>query len=110
MHQNLLMVTWKCLLLRPESFLGVRRYYVSDAPQGTAIEIDNARLGLLYVAEGSNGLAGLYLVSYNRVYPIYPEETTIWSVVKDSATRTVTVTRTRSGNGNLDCLYVNCRK
>lgn len=92
------------------SVLGVRRYYVSNAPQGTAIEIDNARLGLLYVAEGSNGLAGLYLVSYNRVYPIYPEATEIWSVVKDSTTRTVTVTRTKSGTGNLDCLYVNCRK
>lgn len=93
-----------------EVVLGVRRYYVSNAPQGSAIEIDNARLGLLYVAEGSNGLAGLYLVSYNRVYPIYPEATEMWSVVKDSTTRTVTVTRTKSGTGNLDCLYVNCRK
>ena len=90
--------------------LGVRRYCVAEAPQGATIEIDNARLGLLYVAEGSYGLAGLYLVSYSRVCPVYPEETTVWSVVKDSTTRTVTVTRTRSGTGNLDCLYINCRK
>ena len=70
-----------------EVVLGVRRYYVQNVPEGGTIVIDQARLGLLYVSEGSSGVAALYLISYIRASLVYPESTPAISVTKDSDTR-----------------------
>lgn len=92
-------------------FLGVRRFYVPSAVEGYTIDVDNARLGLLYVAEGSSGRCGLYLVTYTMVGLVFAttENTLPWTVTKDK-TDMVSVTKNKSGLGNLDVLYISCRK
>ena len=74
--------------------------------------MDNARLGVLYVAEGSTGRCGLYLVTYTMVGLVFAttEDKLPWTVTKDRTANIVSVTRNRSGLGNLDVLYVTCRK
>ena len=93
-------------------FLGVRRFFAQNAVEGYTIDVDNARLGLLYVAEGSSGRCGLYLVTYTIAGLVYAttEETLPWTVTKDRTTNIVSVTRAKSGLGNLDVLYITCRK
>lgn len=93
-------------------FLGVRRFFVQNAVAGDTINVDNARLGLLYVAEGASGGCGLYLVTYTMAGLVYAStgDTLPWTVTKDRTTNIVSVTRDRSGSGNLDVLYITCRK
>ena len=74
--------------------------------------MDNARLGLLYVVEGSSGICGLYLVTYTMVGLVFAtaEGTLPWTVTKDRTANMVSVTKNKSGLGNLDVLYISCRK
>ena len=94
------------------SVLGVRRFYQANAVEGYTIDVDNARLGLLYVAEGSSGRCGLYLVTYTMVGLVFAtaEDTLPWTVTKDRTANMVSVTKNKSGLGNLDVLYISCRK
>ena len=94
------------------SVLGVRRFYCPSVVDGYTLDVDNARLGVLYVAEGSSGKCGLYLVTYTMVGLVFAtgEDTLPWTVTKDRTANIVSVTRNRSGLGNLDVLYITCRK
>ena len=91
--------------------LGVRRFYVPNAVQGQVVEIDNARLGLLYVSESYSGRCGLYLIGYTSASLVFAttENTLPWTVSKDRTTNIVSITRENSGTGHIDALFITCR-